>query len=77
MITIIPNITLMPSCLLISTRTKRINAIDWETDFTIKAYSILVQAYDKLEDDDTAQKQQQKMDAFDQLCWFDPTAVAE
>lgn len=57
--------------------TKRINAIDWETDFTIKAYSILVQAYDKLEDDDAAQKQQQKMDAFDQLCWFDPTAVAE
>jgi len=59
------------------TETKRINAIDWETDFTIKAYSILVQAYDKLDDDDAAQKQQQKMDAFDQLCWFDPTAVAE
>lgn len=59
------------------TETKRISAIDWETDFTIKAYSILVQAYDKLEDDDAAQKQQQKMDAFDQLCWFDPTAVAE
>ncbi|NRA24043.1 MAG: type VI secretion system protein [Oleispira sp.] len=57
--------------------TKRINAIDWETDFTIKAYSILVQAYEKLEDDDAAQKQQQKADAFDQLCWFDPTAVAE
>ncbi len=59
------------------TETKRISAIDWETDFTIKAYSILVQAYNKLEDDDAAQKQQQKMDAFDQLCWFDPTAVAE
>jgi type VI secretion system protein VasJ len=59
------------------TETKRINAIDWETDFTIKAYSILVQAYDKLEDDETVQKQQQRMDAFDQLCWFDPTAVAE
>ena len=57
--------------------TKRINAIDWETDFTIKAYSILVQAYDKLEDEDALQKQQQKTDAFDQLCWFDPTAVAE
>jgi type VI secretion system protein VasJ len=59
------------------TETKRINAIDWETDFTIKAYSILVKAYEKLEDDDAAQKQQQKIDAFDQLCWFDPTAVAE
>jgi type VI secretion system protein VasJ len=59
------------------TETKRINAIDWETDFTIKAYSILVKAYEKLEDDDAAQKQQQRMDAFDQLCWFDPTAVAE
>jgi len=59
------------------TETKRISAIDWETDFTIKAYSILVQAYNKLEDDDAAQKQQQKMDAFDQLCWFDPTAVTE
>lgn len=57
--------------------TKRINAIDWETDFTIKAYSILVQAYEKLEDEDAVQKQQQKADAFDQLCWFDPTAVAE
>lgn len=59
------------------TETKRINAIDWETDFITKTYSILVQAYNKLEDDDAAQKQQQKMDAFDQLCWFDPTAVAE
>jgi type VI secretion system protein VasJ len=59
------------------TETKRINAIDWETDFTIKAYSILVKAYEKLEDNDAAQKQQQKIDAFDQLCWFDPTAVAE
>ena len=57
--------------------TKKINAIDWETDFTVKAYSVLVRAYEKLEDDDAAQKQQQKMDAFDQLCWFDPTAVAE
>mgnify|MGYP000078831553 CR=1 FL=1 len=61
----------------IITETKRINVIDWETDFTIKAYSILVQAYDKLEDDEAAQKQQQRMDAFDQLCWLDPTAVAE
>lgn len=57
--------------------TKRINAIDWETEFTIKAYSILVQAYDKLEDEDAVHKQQQKADAFDQLCWFDPTAAAE
>jgi type VI secretion system protein VasJ len=57
--------------------TKKINAIDWETDFTVKAYSVLVRAYEKLDDDDAAQKQQQKMDAFDQLCWFDPTAVAE
>ena len=57
--------------------TKRISAIDWETSFTIKAYSILVRAYEKLEDDDAAQKQQQKAEAFDQLCWFDPTAVAE
>jgi hypothetical protein len=56
---------------------KTINALDWETDFTIKAYSILVQAYEKLEDEDAAEKQQQKADAFDQLCWFDPTAVAE
>lgn len=57
--------------------TKRISAIDWETDFTIKAYSILVQAYDKLDGDDAVQKQQQKTNAFDQLCWLDPAAVSE
>ena len=61
----------------IISESKTINALDWETDFTIKAYSILVQAYEKLEDEDAAEKQQQKADAFDQLCWFDPTAVAE
>lgn len=59
----------------LTTETKKISALDWETDLTIKAYSILVQAYDKLEEADAELKQNERSLAFEQLCWFDPTAV--
>jgi len=57
------------------TETKKITALDWETDLTIKAYSILVQAYDKLDEADAELKQSERSLAFDQLCWFDPAAM--
>lgn len=54
-----------------------ITALDWESDLVIKAYSILIQAYDKLDGEEAEQKAPQRAQAFEQLCWLDPLSVAE
>jgi type VI secretion system protein VasJ len=54
-----------------------ISALNWESDLVIKAYSILIQAYDKLDGEEAEQKAPQRAQAFEQLCWLDPLSVAE
>ena len=54
-----------------------ISALNWESDLVIKAYSILIQAYDKLDGEEAEQKAPLRALAFEQLCWLDPLSVAE
>lgn len=50
---------------------------DWESDFLSKALALLVNAYEKLDETELAQKQQKKEAAYDQLCWYNPALISQ
>lgn len=55
---------------------RALTVADWESDFLSKALALLVNAYEKLDDSDSAHKQQQKEAAYDQLCWYNPALIS-
>lgn len=50
---------------------------DWESDFLSKALALLVNAYEKLDETELAQKQKKKEAAYDQLCWYNPALISQ
>lgn len=57
--------------------TRSLTVADWESDFLAKALALLVNAYEKLDKDESIEKQQQIDAAFDQLCWYNPALLAD
>ena len=57
--------------------TRTMTAADWESDFVAKALALLVNAYEKLNDEKSLEKQKQIDAAYDQLCWYNPALLTE
>ncbi len=55
---------------------KSLTVADWESDFLSKALALLVNAYEKLDESEAAQKQQMKESAYEQLCWYNPALIS-
>jgi hypothetical protein len=62
---------------------KNMKVVDWDNNILSKTLRMLVDLYDKLDKYDkldskiSEQKRPSRMNAFDQLCWFDPISVAD
>ncbi|WP_396586402.1 TssA family type VI secretion system protein [Bermanella sp. R86510] len=56
---------------------KSLRVSDWESDFISKALSLLLNAYDSLDEADLASKQQQKDAVYNQLCWYNPALITQ
>jgi len=54
---------------------RSLTVADWESDFLSKALALLVNAYEKLDDNELQNKQKQKDAAYDQLCWYNPALI--
>lgn len=57
--------------------TRSLTAAEWESDFLAKALALLVNAYEKLNDEKSLEKQKQIDAAYDQLCWYNPALLTE
>lgn len=57
--------------------TRTLSAADWESSFLAKALALLVNAYEKLNDEKSLEKQQQIEAAYDQLCWYNPALLTK
>lgn len=57
--------------------TRTLTAAEWESDFLAKALALLVNAYEKLNDEKSLEKQKQIDAAYDQLCWYNPALLTE
>jgi type VI secretion system protein VasJ len=57
--------------------TRTLTAAEWESDFVAKALALLVNAYEKLNDEKSLAKQKQIDAAYDQLCWYNPALLTE
>lgn len=56
---------------------RSLTVADWESDFLSKALALLVNAYEKLDEDEILNKQEQKNAAYDQLCWYNPALITQ
>ena len=56
---------------------RTLTVAEWESDFLSKALALLVNAYEKLDETDLAQKQQKREAAYDQLCWYNPALISQ
>lgn len=57
--------------------TRTLTAAEWESDFLAKALALLVNAYEKLNDEKSLEKQKQIDAVYDQLCWYNPALLTE
>lgn len=57
--------------------TRSLTAAEWESDFLAKALALLVNAYEKLNDEKLQEKQKQIEAAYDQLCWYNPALLTD
>ena len=57
--------------------TRTLTVADWESDFLAKALALLVNAYEKLNEDESVEKQKQIDAAYDQLCWYNPALLTD
>ncbi len=56
--------------------TRNLSVADWESGFMAKALALLVNAYEKLNEEDAIKKQDSIATAYDALCWYDPSLAA-
>jgi type VI secretion system protein VasJ len=57
--------------------TRSLSVAEWETDFLAKALALLVNAYSKLNDKKSLEKQKQIDAAYEQLCWYNPALLTD
>jgi type VI secretion system protein VasJ len=57
--------------------TRTLSAAEWESDFLAKSLALLVNAYEKLNDEKSLEKQKQIDAAYDQLCWYNPALLTD
>ena len=57
--------------------TRSLTVADWESDFLAKALALLVNAYEKLNEEESLEKQKQIDAAYDQLCWYNPALLTD
>jgi type VI secretion system protein VasJ len=57
--------------------TRSLSVAEWESDFLAKALALLVNAYSKLNDEKSLEKQKQIDAAYEQLCWYNPALLTD
>ncbi|EAT13272.1 type VI secretion system protein TssA [Bermanella marisrubri] len=56
---------------------RSLTVADWESDFLSKALALLVNAYNKLDEEEITHKQQKVDAAYEQLCWYNPALITQ